>query len=111
MASQTPPDPFTNSAFLAYLHSVVPSQDTQPLIAQMLAILGEPDPAVAEALASIAMRRESYFDLVLWAKRLEPTLGGTALERRPSSFGPHKPLSPRCCVRPFLIPTKPIRTA
>jgi hypothetical protein len=72
MVIQTPPDLFTSSAFLTYLHSVVPATETQPLIAQMLAILGEPDPSVAEALASIAMRRESYFDLALWAKRLEP---------------------------------------
>lgn len=38
----------------------------------MLEILGEDDPSVAEALAAIAMRRESYFDLVLWSKRLAP---------------------------------------
>ncbi|MEY9350101.1 hypothetical protein ABIF65_010969 [Bradyrhizobium japonicum] len=72
MASPAPPEPFTNSAFLAHLHSVVSPQETQPLIAQMLTILGEPDPAVAEALASIAMRRQSHLDLVQWAKRLEP---------------------------------------
>jgi hypothetical protein len=37
----------------------------------MLAILGENDPSVAGALAAIAMRRGSYFDLILWSKRLE----------------------------------------
>jgi hypothetical protein len=53
------------------LHSVAPATETEPLIAQMLEILGESDPSVAEALAAIATRRESYFDLVLWSKRLE----------------------------------------
>jgi hypothetical protein len=71
MTIQTPPEPFASSAFLAYLHSVAPATETEPLIARMLEILGESDPSVAEALAAIATRRESYFDLVLWSKRLE----------------------------------------
>lgn len=71
MTIQTLSDLFNSSAFLAYLHSVVPATETEPLIAQMLAILGETDPFAAGALAAIAMRRESYFDLVLWSKRLE----------------------------------------
>jgi hypothetical protein len=37
----------------------------------MLAILGENEPSVAQALAAIAMRREAYFELVIWSKRLE----------------------------------------
>lgn len=72
MTIQSSSEPFTSSAFLAYLHAVVPAAETKPLIIQMLAILGESDPSVADALAAIAMRREAYFDLVLWAKRLEP---------------------------------------
>lgn len=110
MIIQTSSDPFTNSAFLTYLHSVVPAAETQPLIAQMLAILGESNPSVAEALAAIAMRRESYFDLFLWAKRLEPhpwrnRLGAAAVKfwaaqtlvatvLRPTVFDPNQTYPP-----------------
>ena len=62
---------FGNSAFVTYLHSVAPPAETEPHIARMLSILGENEPSVAQALAAISMRRDAFFELVLWSKRLE----------------------------------------
>jgi hypothetical protein len=71
MTDETLSETFGNSALLAHLHSVTPAAETEPHMARMLSILGEDDPSVAQALAAISMRRDAFFELAIWSRRLD----------------------------------------
>jgi hypothetical protein len=71
MTDETLTEKFGQSAHVAYLRSRVGADETEPLIARLLNILREDDPAVARALAAIEMRRQAFLELTLWMKRLE----------------------------------------
>jgi hypothetical protein len=86
MTDNTPSETFGRSAFLAHLHSRVPASETQPIIADLLAVLGESDPATAARLASIEMSRLTYFDLVNWSKRIEDHAWRDRISRAAAKF-------------------------
>ena len=86
MSEQTPSATFGRSALLVHMHALVPSAEIEPLVAQLLATLGQSDPAAVAPLMAIPMNRQTFLNLGFWCRRVEGNPQRDRLGRAAAKF-------------------------